>query len=279
MSRGLLCLVFAGLPIGILPAIALAQDAVPPASSAAEKQRIEAALKLTKEAAVKYEFLLGESGQRAELLAEPLLKWSNPAQGEIHGNVFLWTSGGRPAVVASIFKWFSPHTHMSHEFHSLWEQPLQGKANGKDLWTVSEGGLKFAPLADAPAPAAGKGQRLLQMRELARACAVTKRERDGNVSELRLLTQPIFRYASPQGGIADGALFVFVQGTDPEVFLLLEAREAGGKTQWQLAVTRMNGVGFELRYRDKPIWKAEIMPWEDISGHRLPYTSFYHAMP
>jgi hypothetical protein len=279
MSVRALCLISAGWLIALLPAVGIAQEAAPSASSVNEKQQIEAALKLTKEAAGQYEFLLGESGERAELLAEPLLKWSNPAQGEIHGNVFLWTSGGRPAVVASIFKWFSPHTHMSHEFHSLWEQPLRGKANGKELWPVSEGGLKFAPLPDAPAPAAGKGQRLLQMRELARACAATKRERDGNLSELRLLTQPIYRYAAPQADITDGALFVFVQGTDPEVFLLLEAREAGGKPQWQFAATRMNGVGFELKYRDQPIWKAEIMPWADISGHRLPYTSFYHAMP
>jgi hypothetical protein len=279
MSRGFLCLVAAGLSIWLSPAAAPAQAVVPPASSVSEKEQIEAALKLTKEAAVKYEFALSESSERAELLAEPLLKWSNPAQGEIHGNVFLWTAGGRPAVVASIFKWFSPHTHMSHEFHSLWEQPLRGKVDGQEVWTTSEPGLDFAPLEGAPPPAAGKGQRLLQMRELARACAATKRERNGNVSELRLLTQPIFRYAAPQAGIIDGALFTFVQGTDPEVFLLLEARESGGKPQWQFAATRMNGVGFDLRYRDKPIWKAEIMPWGDISGHRLPYTSFRHEMP
>ncbi len=279
MTRGVRCCVAALLATLLLAAGLAAQDAAPEAASASEKEQIDAALKLTKEAAGKYEFTLGETDERrVELLAEPLLKWSNPAQGEIHGNVFLWTSGGRPAVVGSIFKWFSPHTHMSHEFHSLWEQPLRGKLDGQDVW-VTEPGLTFAPLDGAPPPAAGKGQRLLQMRELARACAATKRERNGNVSELRLLTQPIFRYAAPQAGIIDGALFAFVQGTDPEVFLLLEDRETSGKPQWQLAATRMNSVEFDLRYRDKSIWKAEIMPWADISGHRLPYTSFRHEMP
>ena len=40
--------------------------------------------------------------------------------------------------------------------------------------------------------------------------------------ELRLLATPLYRYrdTSPEG--SDGALFAFVQGTDPEVLLLVE---------------------------------------------------------
>src|SRR4029079_7279385 len=119
--------------------------------------------------------------QPLKFLAEPVLRWSNPPAGEVHGNVFLWTSGGRPAVVGSIFKWFSPHTHMSHEFQSLAERPLRAKFDGKQVWVSGEPGMRFAAFPGAPPPAAGKAQRLLQMRELARDCAVTKRERDGSV--------------------------------------------------------------------------------------------------
>jgi hypothetical protein len=182
-------------------------------------------------------------------------------------------------VVGSIFKWFSPHTHMSHEFHSLAEQPLRGKFDGKEVWVSSEPGLRFAALPAAPLPAAGKPERLLQMREFARACVVTKRERDGNLTELRLLTQPIFRYEAPQAGLIDGALFAFVQGTDPDLFLLLEARESGGKPAWQFAASRMNSVAFNLRYNDKEIWNVDVLPWSDVNGHRQPYTSFMHKMP
>ena len=162
---------------------------VPAASSADEnKELIAAALKLTKEAAGKYEFALeGAEEPAPRLVGEPVLRWSNPSVGEVHGNVFLWTSGGQPAVVGSIFKWFSPHTHMSHEFHSLAEQPLTGKFDGKEVWVCEEPGVRFSALAGAPQPAEGKLQRLLQMRELAAGCAVTKRERDDSASELRLL--------------------------------------------------------------------------------------------
>src|SRR5437016_554409 len=112
------------------------QTATP--SAAENKEQIAAALKLTREAAEKYDFVLdGAASQPPQLVAEPVLRWSNPSAGEVHGNVFLWTSGGRPAVVGSIFKWFSPHTHMSHEFHSLAEQPLRGKFEGKEVWVSS----------------------------------------------------------------------------------------------------------------------------------------------
>ena len=46
-------------------------------------------------------------------------------------------------------------------------------------------------------------------------------------------------------------LFAFVQGTDPDLFLLLEARESGGKSAWHFAATRMNSVALSLGTRTK----------------------------
>lgn len=242
------------------------------------KELIDAALALTSEGAAKYAFKV-EGADEAKLRAEPVLRWSNPSVGEIHGNVFLWTIGERPAVVGSLFKWFTPHTHMSHEFHSLAEAPLVGKLGDRQVWTTSQAGVKFAPLPDAPQPAASAAGRLLQMRRLAKDFAATKTERDGNRQELRLLTQPIYRYAAPDERVLDGALFVLVQGTDPEVFLLLEARGPQGSEAWHFAPARMNSVGFQLRYRDKEIWRVEVMPWADIGSHASTYTTFRFEMP
>lgn len=253
------------------------QDAASP--PAGDKAQIEAALKLTKEASQKYDFAVGQAAERAELMPEPVLRWSNPTVGEIHGNVFLWTVGGRPAVVSSIFKWFSPHTHMSHEFHSLSEQPVRGKYEGAEKWVSEKPGVRFVAWPEAPQPAAGKAQRLSQMRDFLRACSVTKRERDGNITEMRLLTQPIYRYEAPQQGLIDGALFVFVQGTDPELFLLLEDREVNGKPQWLYAPARMNSVAFDLKHREKSIWSVEIMPTAEYTSHREAYTTFMYRMP
>lgn len=244
---------------------------------AADKERIEAALKLTSAEAAKYSFVLEDANRHEpKLVAEPVLKWSNPAAGEIHGNVFLWTSRGRPVVVGALFKWFTPHTHMSHEFHSLAETPLAGRYGEREVWRAPQAGVTFAPLAAAPPPADTPAHRLIQMRRLAREFTAAKRDRDGGVGELRLLTQPVYRYADPAGGLLDGALFTFVQGTDPEVFLLLEARDDRGAPRWTFAAARMNSVAFTLRHGQRDVWKVDILPWADVQSHRQVYTTFRH---
>ena len=81
-----------------------------------EKKNSEAAIKMTREAAQKYEFEIHGVDQLAVLREQPILRWSNPERGQVYGNVYLWTYRGRPAVVGSLFKWFSPFTYMSHRF-------------------------------------------------------------------------------------------------------------------------------------------------------------------
>jgi hypothetical protein len=260
--------------IGLTESAVLAQQA-PSDTSPVHRAQIDAALKLTQSDAAKYAFALQDGARlQAKLLPDPILRWSNPAVGEIHGNVFLWTVNGRPAVVGSLYKWFNPHTHLSHEFHSLWETPLAAHFEGAEVWRTREGGLRFSPLADAPPPASSAAQRLLQMRRLTKEFSVTKTDRDNSQQEMRLLPQPIYRYAAPQQQVQDGALFVFVQGTDPEVFLLLEARGPADSAKWSFAAARMNGVGFRLRRQDREVWAVEVMPWRDIASHAGTYTTF-----
>jgi hypothetical protein len=251
-----------------------------PVNAQVNKERIDAALELTQQEAAKYAMTLGdEANSVATLRKDPVLKWSNPAAGEIHGNVYLWTVNDRPVAVGSLFKWFSPHTHMSQEFHSLAEVPLKGSYAGRQVWTTREAGVTFAPIEDAPRPAASTRQRLVQMRHLAKDFAATKKARDEQRQELRLLPQPIYRYAAPQQDVLDGGLFVFVQGTDPEVFLLLEARGEADEALWTFSAARMNSVGFHLRLKDREVWTKEIMPWGDVSSHGEIYTSFMFKMP
>ena len=280
MSIAIDCFLLAIVAAGLLVPSAPAQEKAGPQEAPVNKEQIEAALKLTTESAEKYKFILeNETKEEPKLVGEPILRWSNPAAGEIHGNVFLWTVNGRPAVVGSLFKWFSPHTHMSHEFHSLAETPLKGLYDDVEVWAPREAGLRFEALPEAPKPAVSVAQRLLQMRRFAKDFSATKKERDGNQQELRLLPQPVYRYASPKQQLVDGGLFVFVQGTDPEVFLLLEARGEGDAARWAFAATRMNSVAFRLRYHDREVWLAEIMPWKDAGSHAEAYTTFMFKMP
>lgn len=264
----------------LVPAAALAV-AVPagarkPAEEPANPENIAAALRLTRAAAAEYEIRVGEDEKPLDLQKEPVLQWSNPDRGEVHGNVFLWTRDGRPLVVGSLFKWFSPHTHMSHEFQSFAEGPLSAKFHGEPKWAVTEPGLRFADLPGAPAPAATDNQRTLQLRTLARDFSGSKREReDTRDVELRLLPQPIHRYAVPAKGIHAGGLFTLVHGTDPEIFVLIEARGKDAATaRWQFAAARMNSVEMRLRHKDKQVWSVETLAWKDVQDHKHPYTTF-----
>jgi hypothetical protein len=270
------CFLAALPPLGALAVMAIGFAQNPTDPPAANKENIEAALKLTQAAAAEYEFRVGTEEKPLELQREPVLRWSNPDRGEVHGNVFVWTRDGRPLVVGSLFKWFTPHTHMSHEFHSLAEEGFTAKFHGKDVWKMTEAGLRFADVPNAPAPADTDAQRLLQMKQLAKDFTADKTEReDVNPTELRLLPQPVYRYSAPKQGVLGGGLFALVHGTDPEIWVLIEARgkDAAG-ARWQFAAARMNSVQMNLRYKGQKVWSVETLPWKDIQDHKLVYTTF-----
>jgi hypothetical protein len=244
-----------------------------PETDPAQKERIEAALKLTVEAAGKYELKVGNTEPaKAKLIAEPVLRWSNPNVGEIYGNVFLWTAGERPVAIGSLFKWFSPHTHTSHEFMSLTEQHLAAAYDGKEVWATKLPGLTFVPLKGAEPPADSAIRRQAQIRQLARRFTASETTREGDKQELRLLSQPIYKYEAPKEKVASGGVFAFVLGTDPEIVFLLEAR--GEKPAWHVAAARLQNCALQLEFDGKKVWSAEQLEWKVCFDHSQPYTLF-----
>lgn len=268
-------LLVALVAVGSLALAGAAGRAQDPAEKPANPENIETALRLAQAAATEYEIRPTGDDKPLELLREPVLRWSNPVVGEIHGNVYLWVRDGRPMAIASLHKWFSPKTHFEHEFQSLAEGPLTAKFHGAAAWETDGPGLKFADLPDAAAPAATEAQRLFQMKQLVKEFAVTKKAFGGVESELRLLTQPVHRYAVPKKGVVDGALFAFVQGTDPDLLLLIEARgDSAAAARWQYAVARMTAAEVRLRHKDREVWKADFVRWDDVYDHKHAYTNF-----
>jgi hypothetical protein len=263
--------------VASLGAVGLAQK---PAPTPATPEAIEAAFRISLAAAAEYELRVGRDGspKPLELVRESRLKWSNPAASDIQGNVFVWTRDGRPLVVGCFMRWFSPRSVMQHEFHSLAEEPLEAKFHGAPVWATREAGLTFADVPGAPPPAAGEAQRGLQLKALAKEfSAVAKYRGAPDDTQLRLLPQPIHGYAAPKAGVLSGGLFAFVRGTDPELFLLVEARgKDAAAARWQFAATRMTNMAeLQLRHHDRQVWEAGLLPWQDVSGsHERPYTAF-----
>ncbi len=238
-------------------------------------ERVDEALEITTGAARLYEFR--QAGGAKESLAfapDSVLRWSNPEAGEIYGNVYFWTRQGRPEVVGSFLQWYSPFTHGSHEFQSLSTQRIVGSRDGQNVWSTEQAGVSFTLVSGAPAVADSAIVRLRQARSMARKFQVRRTDRDGKTGELRLLAQPLARYGNDESQVLDGGLFAFVQGTDPEVFLLLEARKHQNDWQWHFALARMNSVQFVATHRDRTVWQTEILPWSEVKSGLETYTSF-----
>lgn len=233
-------------------------------------------LKLARSEAAEYEFRTGEERTvDLKFHAKPLLRWSNPVAGEIYGGLFIWTADGRPEIAASLFKWYSPYTHMTHEFQSLSTDGIVGTKNGKTIWKCRAAGIQRKPVPEALQVAGTPPRRALQMRRIAAGFSAHEIDKEATRRELRLLRQPIYRYKSPARDVIGGGLFAFVLATDPELLLLIEARKTQDGPQWHYALARLNFVALRAEYRDKPVWRTGRLESRDIYGRKEPYTKVH----
>jgi hypothetical protein len=197
-----------------------------------------------------------------ELTKEPVFEWSNPVrQGLQQGVIFLWLRDGRPAALGCIFS--EPEGRLKgrkviHEFHALdREKLLVSRPDALNEWKP-QGGLERKELSDAGTPATTAGARLVQLRRLAQEFTGYELDSEAKRWELRLLPAPLYRYSPAKTGVVDGALFTLVSnaGTDPEVLLLIEAREEEGKARWEYACGRFSDRSLYVQRKDREVWSS-----------------------
>jgi hypothetical protein len=213
------------------------------------------------------EYTMYRDATRNEKLAfrrEPVYVWTNPVRtSHQDGLVFVWTSRGRPEAIGTIFSSAADGRRgVNHEFHSLSLSTLDITRRGRheNLWKPKVPGITLAPIKGAPRPAASPAQRLGQMRAMAREFTASTRDAAGSRYELRLLSQPLYRYESTDPEVLDGALFAFVTsaGTDPEALLVIEARKPprGGMPTWHRALARFTDLNLSVLYKGTEIFSA-----------------------
>src|SRR5579863_2339166 len=205
-----------------------------------------------------------KQGGEAKVVPEPILQWSQPVRGGADGAVFVWTLDGRPVVIGTFFIWPTEGRQgVAHELHSLSQSPLVGTWRDR-RWTPPKDSIVWKPIPEAPAPAATGEHRLRQMRELSRQFTAASHDKDDRSWDLRLLGQ-IFRYrldrkeesASPGREVLDGALFGFVEGTDLEVVLSLQARKTTTGHRWEYALSRMSDLRLVAKLGETTVWEVE----------------------
>jgi hypothetical protein len=246
--------IVAALLIATLPALAAEPDPVERKDETLRAQTER--LASMKRMASRYEIGAGKDGEtKLQLITEPVLRWSNPVRGGADGSLFLFTDEGRPQAALSIYP-TEDGKAWNHEFQSLAERELVAKKGGASAWAPDQPGVEFKAVPKAPDPADSAAGRLAQMRTLADRFSATVDFR-GDKSALRRLSAPIYRYGDQKRDPQDGAVFAFVQATDPELLLLLEARRSGGKSQWQYALARQTMWVVQVELEGRPVWAVE----------------------
>ena len=130
-------------------------------------------------------------------------------------------------------------------------------------WQPRHATGEFQPIMVASPPADGKAKRLVQMRALAREFAafddfkINATDQETTRHELRLMSSPLYRYDDPQRGIMDGAVFAFTLGTDPELLVVLEARDDRESSRsWEYALGAMTCWAVEVKHRGSSVWRV-----------------------
>lgn len=255
-------LVFVSILFGAVSSSARADD-----DPAAESARVS---KMTADELKNWVIRVGnDEGRPAKVGRDLVLRYSNPGVGRVYGDVYLFTVEGRPEVIVSIYKWFTPYTGFEAEMQSLSTSKLRGERDGREVWRPDRPGLEMKDVPEAPTPGPSAVERMAQMRSIAGSFAgrlVDSRvgakvdgrvEVTGEDQSLRLLPKPLYRYEPGAPDRKDGGLFAYVVGTDPEFFLLLEARETPQGLRWQYGLARMNSDPLQVTFKGKEVWKVE----------------------
>ena len=215
-----------------------------------------------------------DPARKLDFKKEPVFEWSTATAGGVHqGVIFLCLRNGQPSALVGIFShpaegWKG--RKILHEFLALdREKLLASRPDGAlNVWRP-EAGLPRQEIADAGAPEATRAARLLQMRRLAKQFSGHSIDAELRRWEFRLLPTPLYRYPEAGSGVIDGALFAWTSGagTDPEVLMLIEARQHDGKTLWEFACGRYGVCSMYMQHMGKEIWSSVLNGSSDIWWH------------
>lgn len=229
-------------------------------AAAADDDGSTARLEFMVESAGQYRVTASDDDSKLlELHPEPLLRFNNTVSGVPDGILVLWKLRERPAAFAQVFQvkegiWI-------HEGQSIAPFPLRFSLNGDVKWAPREAAPAMKSLDDESAPAETPSARLRQMRRLAERFAgtddfkISPTDAEAERNELRMLPTPVYRYAEPDEGIIDGAVFAFVHGTDPEMLLILEARD-GDQPDWRYTLAAMTCWAVQGQLDGEEVWTS-----------------------
>jgi hypothetical protein len=197
------------------------------------------------------------NGTPVARIDEPVLRYTDNTRLTTDSSLWIFGAAGRPTAIVAIEhypkgadakRWICEVASLSNERISV--------EYGREIdWTATKSGLELVRLEGAPAPAEQPAARMNQIKQLQRRfTAHEKASIEGRI-ELRPLAKPLYRYQDAENGIIDGAIVSFANGTNPEVLLVLEARQTRGEVaEWQFGLLQLTGEAVFGELDGKEIW-------------------------
>jgi hypothetical protein len=146
------------------------------------------------------------------------------------------------------------------EFSSLSTEPLAADRP----WRAARGGIELKPIPGAPKPADTAELRLRQIRALTEEFSAEEQFERKTWQKLRILTKPFARYGKPGTPVIDGVVLACVLTTDPEVYLVIEAREEKDGPEWQYAFAPASIDPIRRILQKKEVWSLPYREaWTD----------------
>jgi hypothetical protein len=203
--------------------------------------------------------------QKLERLPDPIYRFNDPARQTADGTVWAWGRDGRPAALLTLTKHRQPggSPYWLGELTSLAAGPVSSALNAVAVWQPSTAGVSMQRFPKAGLPADDPNKRLRQMKELVRSIKAYEYFKPNDQAsveryELRVLPQPVHRYADAKSGMIDGGIFMIAYGLNPEVALLVEARRDGSNgPAWYLGFARIAIAELHVELDGKKIWSQE----------------------
>jgi hypothetical protein len=204
---------------------------------------------------------IGNEEAIAELFPNPVFRYSDEERSIPDATLWIWTQNSRPVALQKVEgNNIEGGQRWTICFASLSEGLVNTKWPSGVQYSSREPGIKFGAIPNAEAPANRSRSRLLQMKTLkdrfTARLSVTDDGKGG--AETRTIPKPVFEYKDPETKLPIGAIFgMSATGTNPDLLLLIEAREANGKLRWEYARARMTANSVRMRLDDAEIWSVK----------------------
>jgi hypothetical protein len=214
----------------------------------------------------------GQTPAPLELKPDPLLRYNDVTRGILDSVVFRVGTKGRPVALisAELYGREGKKFLLNHEFVALYEPKLQME---RDVfaWKPPTGTLTFQEFSSAEPPAENPRLRLTQMRRLSEQFTASQMVGASRI-ELRRMATPLDRYEPSSDARADGSLFAFAWGVNPEAVLFIET----DGQKWIYGWAPLSSAPLEAKLGEAVVWKCPSPT--DHESPTAPYTSIYRQL-